>query len=163
MTDQELRKLSRKDLLELLVAQGRERDALQAELEKAIAALADKQLRIEQSGSIAEAALQVNGVFNAAQEAAEQYLENIRLRSEQIDAVCAQREKESKEKADRQLQEAARAAHQIEEDTKRRCQEMENAAKEKAETYWAEVSTRLQTFYQEHKELKKLLLDGGEV
>lgn len=162
MTDQELRKLSRKDLLELLVSQGRERDALQAELEKVKAALADKQLCIEQSGSLAEAALQVNGVFYAAQEAAEQYLENIRLRSEQIDAVCAQREKESKEKAERQLQEAARMACQMEEDTKRRCQEMENTAKEKAETYWAEVSTRLQIFYQEHKELKKLLFDGGE-
>lgn len=161
MTDQELRKLSRKDLLELLVAQGQERDALQVELEKAKAALADRQLCIEQSGSIAEAALQVNGVFYAAQEAAEQYLENIRLRNEQTDAACAQREKESKERAERQLQEAAQTARQLEEDTKRRCEEIENEAREKAEAYWTEVSARLQTFYQEYKDLRELLTAGG--
>lgn len=78
LTDQELRKLSRKDLLELLVSQGRERDALQAELEQVKAALKNRQLRIEHAGSIAEAALALNGVFEAAQAAAEQYLENIR-------------------------------------------------------------------------------------
>lgn len=161
MTDQELRKLSRKDLLELLITQGRERDVLQAKLENAKKTLANRQLCIEQSGSIAEAALQVNGVFYAAQEAAEQYLENIRLRSEQIDIVCAQREKESKERAERQLQEAAQAARQMEEDAKRRCREMENAAKEKAEAYWTDVSARLQAFYQEHKELRELLRAGG--
>ena len=59
MTDQELRKLSRKDLLELLISQGRERDALQAELEQVKAALKNRQLCIEQAGSIAEAALQL--------------------------------------------------------------------------------------------------------
>lgn len=161
MTDQELRKLSRKDLLELLIMQGRERDALQAELDKAKAELDNRQLCIDQSGSIAEAALEITGVFKAAQEAAEQYLENIRLRSEQIEADCAQREQESKEKADRQLQEAAQKVHQMEEDTKRRCQEMENAAKEKSEAYWTEVSACLQAFYQEHKELRELLIAGG--
>ena len=39
MTDQELRKLNRRDLLELLISQGRERDALQAELEETKAVL----------------------------------------------------------------------------------------------------------------------------
>ena len=77
MTDQELRKLSRKDLLELLLAQSRERDALRTELEQARAALRDRQLHIEQAGSIAEAALRLNGVFEAAQAAAQQYLDNI--------------------------------------------------------------------------------------
>ena len=48
MTDQELRKLSRKDLLELLISQGRERDTLQAELEQVKAALKNRQLHIEQ-------------------------------------------------------------------------------------------------------------------
>ena len=63
MTDQELRKLSRKDLLELLITQGRERDALQTELEQVKTALTNRQLQIEQAGSIAEASLQLNGVL----------------------------------------------------------------------------------------------------
>ena len=45
--------------MELLVALGHERDALKAELE-------NRQLKIDRAGSIAEAALQVNGVFESA-------------------------------------------------------------------------------------------------
>ena len=146
MTDQELRKLSRKDLLELLLAQSRERDALRAELEQARAALGDRQLRLEQAGSIAEAALQVNGVFEAAQAAAQQYLDNIRQRSEHIEEACARREA---------------LCVQREEESRRRCQAMEAEAREKAEAYWAEVSGRLKRFYQEHEALKELLNAGG--
>lgn len=81
MTDRELRKLSRKDLLELLLAQSREVDALKDELERTKAALSDRQIHIEKAGSIAEAALRLNGVFEAAQAAADQYLENVRTHS----------------------------------------------------------------------------------
>ena len=57
MTDRELRRLSRKDLLELLISQGRERDALQAELERIKAELENRQLCMEQAGSIETEAL----------------------------------------------------------------------------------------------------------
>ena len=149
MTDQELRKLSRKDLLELLITQGRERDALQTELEQVKTALTNRQLQIEQAGSIAEASLQLNGVFEAGQAAAQQYLENIRQRSEQIEAVCdkreaacAQLEAETQRKVDQQLKEAARAAREMEAETRRKCQALETEAKEKAEAYWLEAKTK---------------------
>ncbi len=162
MTEQELRKLNRRDLLELLVSQGKERDALQAELEETKAALADRQLRIAKMGSIAEAALMVNGVFDAAQEAAKQYLENISQRSEQTDKHCAQLEQEARQKADHLLQEATLTTRQLEADTQRRCQQMEKDAKEKAEAYWTEVSFRLEKFYEDHNQLKELLATGGK-
>lgn len=162
MTDQELRKLSRKDLLELLISLGRERDALQEELEKANAALQDRQIRMEQAGSLAEAALQLNGVFEAAQQAAEQYLENIRQHSEHMEEVCAKQEAQARQEADRRLQEAAQAARTMEEETRRKCREMEKEAKAKSEAYWREISIRLEKFYQEHEELKQLLASGDQ-
>lgn len=169
MTSQELRKLSRKDLLELLIAQGRERDALQTELERAKAALQSRQLQVEQAGSIAEAALQVNGVFEAAQAAAQQYLENIRQRSAHVEEICAQREAacarqeaEVRQRIDRQLSDAAKAAQEMEEETRRKCQSMEAEARENSEAYWAETTMRLRAFYQEYEELKRLLSAGGE-
>ncbi len=82
MTDRELRKLSRADLLELLLKERKENERLSAELKRVNEKLADKKLQIEQSGSIAEAALRLNGVFEAAQAAAEQYLENVRCLAE---------------------------------------------------------------------------------
>ena len=39
----------------------------------------DRKIRLKQSGSIAEAALRLSGIFEAAQEAADLYLENVRL------------------------------------------------------------------------------------
>lgn len=78
MTDRELKKLSRAELLELLLDANRENERLRKQLEKVNALLADKTIQIENAGSIAEAALALNGVFETAQKAAEQYLENIR-------------------------------------------------------------------------------------
>ena len=141
MTDQELRKLSRKDLLELLILQSREQEALRAQLETAKAQLRDRRLQVDRIGSLAEAALQVNGVFEAAQAAAQQYLDNIRERSENVEALCAQREEESR----------------------RRCQAMEEEARRKAEAYWTEISVRLKKFYEEHQALRELLADGGKL
>lgn len=77
MTDKELKKLSRAELLEMLLEQTRRVEDLEAELELKNKELADKRLIIEKSGNIAEAALSLNGVFEAAQRACEQYLYNI--------------------------------------------------------------------------------------
>lgn len=78
MTDKEVRRLSRAQLLEILVAQGKEIEELKAELAATRKKLEDRTIAIEESGSLAEAALRLNGVFEAAQRAADQYLENVR-------------------------------------------------------------------------------------
>lgn len=82
MTDKELRKLSRSELLEMLIAQIEENQNLKQELLQAQAELDKRQITIECAGSIAEAALRLNGVFEAADKAAQQYLESIRAMSE---------------------------------------------------------------------------------
>lgn len=83
MTDRELRKLSRADLLELLLKETQENERLRAELEEANKKLADRTILIEDSGSLAEAALRMNGVFEAADRAVRQYLENVRRMAEE--------------------------------------------------------------------------------
>lgn len=78
MTDKQLRKLKRSELLEMLMEIERENETLAEENRLLRSRLEDKELRIAKSGSLAEAALQVSGVFEAAQQAAELYLENIK-------------------------------------------------------------------------------------
>ena len=78
MTEKEMRRLSRADLLELLIAEIRENEKLSAELVDAHRQLEDRRIAIEQSGTLAEAALRLNGIFEAAQAAADQYLENVK-------------------------------------------------------------------------------------
>ena len=82
LTDRELRGLSRRDLLELLVAKEKENQQLRQELEQARAELNKRQIDVAKTGTMAEAALLLNGIFDAADRAARQYLENIRLRAE---------------------------------------------------------------------------------
>ena len=82
MTEKELRRLSRMDLLEMLLEQSREVERLQKELETVKNQLSARRIMEQEAGSIAEASLKLNKVFEAAQQAADQYLENIRIRSE---------------------------------------------------------------------------------
>ena len=77
MTEKELRRLSRAELLEMLLAQTEENRQLKRELQEAREALTDRKIAIEESGSMAEAALRLNGVFEAADQAVRQYLENM--------------------------------------------------------------------------------------
>lgn len=78
MTEKEFRRLKRRDMLEIMLAQSREIDRLREELEIANAKLADRNIRIQNSGSIAEAALALTGIFEEAQKAADLYLNSIR-------------------------------------------------------------------------------------
>ncbi len=99
MTDKELKKLKRAELLEMLIEQSKEVASLKKQLQEANEKLEDRQIIIESSGSIAEAALRLNGVFEAAQNAAEQYLENIKRQSD----ICAEADGKDSEKAENPL------------------------------------------------------------
>ena len=80
MTSRELRKESRAGLLEILLAQSREIDCLKAEVASLNEKLEEKELIMSRSGSIAEASLELNRVFEAAQLAADQYVRSIQMR-----------------------------------------------------------------------------------
>ncbi len=86
MTDKELRKMSRAELLELLIEQMEENERLRLKLDKALTLLKDRQIRLQRAGSIAKAALELNKVFEAADAAAKQYVESVcRLVDEKAD------------------------------------------------------------------------------
>ena len=117
MTDRELRKLSRSDLLELLLAQRKENEQLRCLLDQAEARLADRTIKIDKAGTLAEASLQLSSIFEAAQEACKLYTDNIRQVSEQQTAVCQQLEAETKARCDRMIAEAELKAQQHLDDT----------------------------------------------
>ena len=85
MTEKQLKNLSRMDLLELLLEQTRRADELQAHVDELTARVEELQssldareiTNISGTGTLAEAAMQINGVFEAADKAAKQYLMNL--------------------------------------------------------------------------------------
>ena len=83
MTDKELRRLSRRELLEMLIEQMNENEELKQKLDRAESELKDRNIMIENAGSLAEATLKLIDVFEAADRAAQQYLENVRRMAEE--------------------------------------------------------------------------------
>jgi glutathione S-transferase len=97
MTDQKLKKLSRKELLEVMLAQEREIERLKQQLRVAEERLAQREICIQQSGTMAEAALKLNQVFQQADAAAQQYLASVQnLEKQQQKALARIQAQEQK-------------------------------------------------------------------
>ena len=161
MTDKELKRLSRGELLEMLIQQSKELERLRKQLDAAQTALQNREIAITNAGSIAEAALQLNGVFTAAQDACQQYMENICHLSQNQERICAQRDAESQAEAKRIVEEARKESEALEHETRMMCAEMVTKAKAESQAYWDEVSRRLVAFSTEHAELQQLLSAVG--
>jgi hypothetical protein len=73
----DLQHASRKELLQMLVIQSKRIDYLEAENQRLAYELSSRKIKIQNAGSIAEAALSLSGIFEAAESASEQYLQNL--------------------------------------------------------------------------------------
>lgn len=109
MNVKDLRRLSRRDLLEMLLDLTEENEQLQKEIVQLQAALQERTITALESGSLAEAALRLNGVFQAAQDASDQYLFNTQLH-------CRQMEEETKRKCKQMLIDAENQVKQYEQE-----------------------------------------------
>ncbi len=79
----DLSRLKKKELLEIMLAQGKEIDRLRAQVYDLEKQLADHNFQFSQIGSIAEASLAVTKIFEEAEKAAKIYLYNIRRQHEE--------------------------------------------------------------------------------
>ena len=82
VNDKELRKLKRKELLEIMLSQAKLIEELENELAKTKEELNNKNIMIKEAGSIAEASMKLSGIFEKAQEVADKYLNSIRKNNE---------------------------------------------------------------------------------
>ncbi len=119
--ENDLRSMSKTELLTMLRDQEVEINELKEENARLEQQLEDKRIGLQECGSIAQAALKLNGVFEAAQAAADQYLESVKAGSSgaelnaqmeeelaQTRARCQQMEEEAGRRVERQRQAFAR-------------------------------------------------------
>ena len=133
MTDQELRRLSRADLIDIIYTLQQQKEQAEQQLAQAQAQLQDRQLCLANAGSIAEAALSLNGVFDAAQ-AADQYLQAVRT-----SAAETQAQKE-----------------QILVDAERQAKEIVDTAERQAAEHWKRFQLQAGQLIQAHAELQEM-------
>ena len=81
MNKSDLKRLSRAELLELLLDQTKLIDQLRTELAQAQAKLEEREIQIHEAGSIADAAAKINELFAVAQATADQYLESVKTQT----------------------------------------------------------------------------------
>ena len=131
MKEKDLSKLSRLELLEILIEQSKEIDKLKIELDKVKQELDKKELVLKEAGSIAQASLQLNEVFSAAQKAADQYLESIYQlnKPQEINIETHDYSKQLLEKTQRECQ-------QLENETIKYCKDMVRKAKIEIQDEW---------------------------
>jgi len=119
MTDKEVRRLSRSELIEIIY-QLQTRDEKLTEINRRLdEALCSKRIRMESAGNIAEAALALNDVFQSAQSAADQYLSEIQIIRENAEEERRRIILAAKEEAQQIIQKAREEASSIIADAQR--------------------------------------------
>ena len=84
MEKKDLRKFRRKDLLELLLRQTTRIKELEDEVLKLNEELNSKKILMKESGSIAEASLKLNHMFEDAQKSIDDYVNNVKAKYEEM-------------------------------------------------------------------------------
>ena len=98
MNNKELKRLSRRELVDIIYQMKRNEELLTAEIAELQAALQEKRMHLSKAGSIADAAASITDVFSTAQSTADLYLHEINRMKEDTETECAQRIDETKAK-----------------------------------------------------------------
>lgn len=136
MADRELRRMRRTELVEIIYALKQSEDQLKAENAALKAQLQDRQIHIENAGSIAQAALQLNKVFEAAQAAADDYLHSVQVGREDAETAAANTLAQARSEAQRILAEAQADADSLKARTKADCKAMVDRADQEVQQRW---------------------------
>ncbi|MCD8105675.1 MAG: hypothetical protein LUF35_11935 [Lachnospiraceae bacterium] len=113
MADRELRKMNRAELIEIIYALQQNEKTIREENIALNQRLQEKTICIENSGSIAEAALSLNQIFESAQNAADQFLSSVQATKSGVEEEARQILEEAKRQADQIVGAAREEAEQI--------------------------------------------------
>lgn len=149
MTELELRKLKRTELLEMLLEQTKEKERLAEEVEDLKAKLADREIRIDKAGTIAQAAFEMNGVLEAAQAAAQQYLDNVKLLAERQESICQKKEKEVADRCAAQEQTTHERCTLLKNETETSCAQLKQTTEEQCQSRETECEVKCRKREQE--------------
>ena len=136
---------SKNEMIMVMHDQEQEIEKLKSQVYELQAKLNGYEIKASESGSLAEAAAKVSGLFEAAQLTVDTYLENMKRRDEEAEAAFADVQKQ----ADQILAEAEAVAN------KRLA-----AADAAIEDKWAVIESRLLVMYESHKGLQELVESG---
>lgn len=128
MNDKELRKASRKELLEIILAQTNRIEELEIALDDVSKKLNSKKIIMKESGSLAEAIIKLSEIFEHADLVAEEYLEKVK---ENCLIMEKETKKECRELKKKMIAEAEKKCQKLEEQAKKQITQKEKKSKNK--------------------------------
>ena len=96
MASKELKRMSRRELMDIIYQMKINEQQMQEEIASLQAELQDKRIRLSSAGSIADAAASITDVFSAAQKTADLYLQEITCMKQETEKECAQKIEEAR-------------------------------------------------------------------
>ena len=105
MNGKELKRLSRRELVDIIYQFKKNEQEMQEEIETLKNELQDKRIRISAAGSIADAAVSITNVFSTAQMTADLYLREISYMKEKTEKECAKKIDETEKRVQEVLAE----------------------------------------------------------
>ena len=108
MISKDLKKLSRKELVDIIYQLKKNEQERREEVAALEQALQEKRIRVSVAGSIAEAATDITQIFSVAQTTADLYLREITFMKERTEQECAAKIEDANKKAEEILAEAKR-------------------------------------------------------
>ena len=158
MTDKEVSKLTRKELLEILLEQNKEKDLLQQQLKEKNhmisvlnKKLEEREIHLKEAGTIADAAFKLNGVYGAVERAAEQYLDNLQRLYEEEKVVYEQKEKDVNEKCQALIDATYRKCDALKNDTVKACKALMLSTEKNCKEKEAEAEEKSRMIIEEAK------------
>lgn len=146
LSDKELQRLKRGELLEIMLEQSKENESLKMQLlekdrqiEELKMKLDDRKIELSKAGTIAEASLLLNGVIEATEKAAEQYLDNLQDLCTREEMLWAQKEAEIEIQCTTLLQTTHERCAAMQEEAIQKCEMMESDMKKHCEELLAEA------------------------
>ena len=132
MNNKDLKKLSRRELVDIIYLLKKSEQEKQDQIISLEEALQEKRIRISAAGSIAEAAVNITNVFSVAQTTADLYLHEITCMKENAERECA-----------KMLEDARKEVNTILADGRIRCDELE-ARYQRDYQKWQQLQTEIQ-------------------
>ena len=151
MPDRELRHMRRTELVEIILALKQSEDRLRAENAALSAQLQERQIHIENAGSIAQAALELNKVFEAAQAAADEYVASVLAANKNTDAAASALRAQAEAEAQQILAQAQTEAANLKARTQQQCDAETEAAARKTEADCKAMLARTQQEIQQRR------------
>ena len=137
--------LSKNEMIMVMHDQEQEIERLKAKVAELQGTIDNYEIKISETGTLAEASAQINNLFEAAQATVETYIANIKKRDEKSEQILAGVQKQ----ADEIISEAETVA-----------QKRIAAADVEIDEKWAVIESRLLVMYESHKGLQELVESG---